>query len=1318
MHAASGPPPGGAVLVVGGKRMSSLLKVATALLCASLVVNVARHTYDNSAGGRVSGLFGSVERVSPGGGLAGGVGHQRSGDERVRGRRRGKALRAQRFTLSDDGGQVEEGEEQVVDLPMADDTTALRRTQRRQRPQSDSRRVPKERRPAADDSPSSSDGGGGGEASTVPPTLLPRNRTLWRYTLTRMRFPGYPDAIRAQRPPSAPGNIATAVRGSTSAEADRLFKAHEAHQRRCEVTWCHEQDVKRPALSLLWDGRSTQSEPFQPEGGVPGDDALGASSRAPQGSQIDPPLTLAGILQTLGSSIQWPPGAHEHYRSLPASNLERKSHQQLANHRAHEGAAGERHKTKRVAASDAVSTFHLLPSLFSWPSQHMSDVRRTQRKWAKVIEDKLKATYAADDGSRRPNGPPAIVVHPPERPLATTTAHAAENNDAAAVGDARLVAAAVAPKCNRKRDAVFGYATTFKRDKIQAFIESFLRHSTACDDLVLWVDEDLLPEVWSTHTGKGRLVMYHERTWVAWAQQRFADRGLPKGSANTERIAVFLLWIELFFERYRYVVHVDTRDSLFYANLFRRLERLRVTGLFSVAEVHLFNGQGHNNLWVNTYARTPTAGNFISNMKLHGRWLPVLCSGIYGGDSVAVLDYLAAFTDAISKAPKEALELLGIDQGVHVFLQLIGLPLARFPHAISVLDEATGPMHHWFSNRPGSAVRRDKLGRYLNCLDEPYAVVHQLDRYKAHWDDAFRYYETRGGSQAVSMPSYPSYYPTRLYMIDTERQYLQHLFIGSTAGGTAADRGPPSLLLRGAESPEDAMPHQGAPPATFAAASTVCASLHVAMVFVPRAVDTDREVFARVQAFIASFQRYHSGACDELVVLRPPPPTALSPRPARFVLQRTPRVTIVSYQSAASPSSSRSDTDASVSRNDDDVPEEDPSARLRIAWQWLSRKRKTGAAAAAPYRLVAVFDDVASPCSSITLSGNVFLNAPATMSSHDHHEVDGEYGSKQAERGGTSKAKGAGFLVTDARNGGVDGGIFVATPAVIRRLLRDVTIAPGRVSRGGHRQPSVASWLCSSARQRPALRFHDVWLVEGPNPAAASTLPFSDAFGWFREGATFLLPLGASAAARGQTPEAGMADDFSGDAASAPSEGRPRSTAAWHHDNLSTPLPWTAVTAAAAAAARRVAVAISPSSHRSAIGRDTPPPSAPFRGDFNRSKLGHPLLSGGGQPASHVYSAVFLSYRGVTAQCPEVFGRPGLSGDEQAAAASGRDKPLTVDAAAVDFPSRRDDSLLGSTIYREALKDYVVKEVRAEGRQGVMPLHLVAYEQSVEGHTC
>lgn len=127
--------------------------------------------------------------------------------------------------------------------------------------------------------------------------------------------------------------------------------------------------------------------------------------------------------------------------------------------------------------------------------------------------------------------------------------------------------------------------------------------------------------------------------------------------------------------------------------------------------------------------------------------IPIICGGIYAGTAMAMLDFLKLLVNAMSARPAKQQDCHN-DQGMmNGLLGGGGFALAGFPHQILL----SNPYSTWATHRPRRGTVRwafeegeddiknnaknvtRPLPQLQNCHGEPYAVVHQLDRFPAIW---------------------------------------------------------------------------------------------------------------------------------------------------------------------------------------------------------------------------------------------------------------------------------------------------------------------------------------------------------------------------------------------------------------------------------------------------------------------------------------------------------------------------------------------------------------------------------------------------------
>jgi hypothetical protein len=237
-----------------------------------------------------------------------------------------------------------------------------------------------------------------------------------------------------------------------------------------------------------------------------------------------------------------------------------------------------------------------------------------------------------------------------------------------------------------------------------------------------------------------------------------------------ERVALLQHWARRHSRFYRHIVHVDARDTVFFANPFSALESIyarhnnatskdtsqsqRGDGemFWTIEEFAPLRDEHHNLGWLRIIGgvaletwlkehRLPARAPRASELKAGGgtdrgtpeawRPVPVLCSGVYGGTSSAFLAFITAFAAIVTSGVIRRDG--GLDQGYFNLLIYAGLHRTGFAYPILLLDPDMGPARNAYANATylgHAAADVDSNGRHRNCRGEVYTFLHQLDRIK------------------------------------------------------------------------------------------------------------------------------------------------------------------------------------------------------------------------------------------------------------------------------------------------------------------------------------------------------------------------------------------------------------------------------------------------------------------------------------------------------------------------------------------------------------------------------------------------------------
>ena len=289
-----------------------------------------------------------------------------------------------------------------------------------------------------------------------------------------------------------------------------------------------------------------------------------------------------------------------------------------------------------------------------------------------------------------------------------------------------------------QRNAYLGYAVNVDADAVQLLLLSYGRFHTKCDTFVLFTDTTLVdasPEI-AMRVEDHRIVLLNATDFLSRDEQAL--------HATLARYFAFRTWMQQIGVRlFDFVVHVDVRDVLFQQNFFAAYYHIAgsghpeaLRGVFSLAEESTFAVQDLSSDWIRDVLPVGQSAALVRRLvlsRIDDMPLPIMNSGIVGGASVAYRDYLVAMTTLVLQLRPAAKSRYGIDQGVHLALFSVGFYACRFPHPALLLSSRVGPARNSFL--PPAVVHRDEFGRVLNCNRQPYALLHQMDRFPSLVND-------------------------------------------------------------------------------------------------------------------------------------------------------------------------------------------------------------------------------------------------------------------------------------------------------------------------------------------------------------------------------------------------------------------------------------------------------------------------------------------------------------------------------------------------------------------------------------------------------
>lgn len=263
-----------------------------------------------------------------------------------------------------------------------------------------------------------------------------------------------------------------------------------------------------------------------------------------------------------------------------------------------------------------------------------------------------------------------------------------------------------------QKDAMIGFAAGYNHDVIFRLAHAYSTVTTAHQELVLFV---------TLSSDESQQL-----------QRRFPTLKLLRtnrnGHAAYRRYPLILRWLKKNRALYDRIILTDTRDIAIYSDPFVQFDNATEPLMIFTEVVPYHYDRWYNQPWVrNCY------GQAFLDTIMHEM---VTCCGVVAGLTDAVIAYLKAFVHQL--AEKRLCDPAGADTAIHVYIthsvllgvQTVNSEVARIRHAPA-----------WGPNADAQVAKQMKLAKHtdlhrplLNALGQPFAMIHQLDRFPALWN--------------------------------------------------------------------------------------------------------------------------------------------------------------------------------------------------------------------------------------------------------------------------------------------------------------------------------------------------------------------------------------------------------------------------------------------------------------------------------------------------------------------------------------------------------------------------------------------------------
>lgn len=313
--------------------------------------------------------------------------------------------------------------------------------------------------------------------------------------------------------------------------------------------------------------------------------------------------------------------------------------------------------------------------------------------------------------------------------------------------------------------AVVGFAVGIE-DQLAVFLRSFQKYAGLCTALHIFVANASAAMLYFVPEEEN--VVFE--SYQAYTARIDAAHDPSCHRIESQRVPILQKWLLAHLELYGTVLHTDTKDVVFMSEPFDVLKKsfqeadvarqvdgrmgdknksqfqeLEGSGfVFALWEEYAVEKKAHfpfNFLWTEGIAGTKFAHLLESRVRFNGfhQFLFGIGSGIYGGTALALVDFLELFTVTLLRVQVDD---FGFDQGAMNVVVHLGLELTRFPHYFFVMNPNIGPYRHMYNIFGGFHHIRFGAGMaHFNCNDEPYAIVHQLNRNVQLWKQLVHKYK-------------------------------------------------------------------------------------------------------------------------------------------------------------------------------------------------------------------------------------------------------------------------------------------------------------------------------------------------------------------------------------------------------------------------------------------------------------------------------------------------------------------------------------------------------------------------------------------------
>lgn len=262
---------------------------------------------------------------------------------------------------------------------------------------------------------------------------------------------------------------------------------------------------------------------------------------------------------------------------------------------------------------------------------------------------------------------------------------------------------------------VMGLCSGYTYSILKPLIHS-LKKSGFNGEIVLFIS-NVSSETVSALSKDGVILINYKEHYPYFAEGSELIEHIPDGlekkflSPNSLRYVFYRAFLKQSWDKYKWVLHTDTRDVIFQKDPFSYYTEPGVYCFLEDLRCRIKDNK-YNAYWINFGFGEQVFSQMADE--------PISCSGVTLGSGKEFIHYLDKMVEYIVRLPNTG----GLDQGIHNYL-IFTDQIER----LHLITDDDGPVTTLTTFKPYDKIKFSKEGYLLNNHNEVLNIVHQYDRH-------------------------------------------------------------------------------------------------------------------------------------------------------------------------------------------------------------------------------------------------------------------------------------------------------------------------------------------------------------------------------------------------------------------------------------------------------------------------------------------------------------------------------------------------------------------------------------------------------------